>query len=75
MNTEDAWTLIGNIALNDLVTWLIGGKLDHIGIVTHKKSSDGKRPLIVHNIGGGQILEDCLLTYNITGHYRFIPNK
>ncbi len=23
MNTEDAWTLIGNIALNDLVTWLI----------------------------------------------------
>lgn len=23
MNTQDAWTLIGNIALNDLVTWLI----------------------------------------------------
>lgn len=23
MNTEDAWTLIGNIALNDLVTWLM----------------------------------------------------
>lgn len=59
----------------DLVTWLIGGKLDHIGIVTHKKSSDGKRPLIVHNVGGGQILEDCLLKYDITGHYRFIPNK
>jgi uncharacterized protein YijF (DUF1287 family) len=30
----------------DLVTWMIGDKLPHIGIVTHKKSADGKRNLI-----------------------------
>lgn len=55
----------------DLVTWIINGKLPHIGIVTHKKSADGKRNLIVHNVGAGQVLEDCLFRYEITGHYRF----
>ncbi|CAM3392729.1 DUF1287 domain-containing protein [Flavobacterium longum] len=55
----------------DLVTWMINGKLPHIGIVTHKKSADGKRNLIVHNVGSGQVLEDCLFTYPITGHYRY----
>lgn len=55
----------------DLVTWMIRGKLPHIGIVTHKKSADGKRNLIVHNVGSGQVLEDCLFTYPITGHYRY----
>lgn len=53
----------------DLVTWMINGKLPHIGIVTHKKSADGKRNLIVHNVGSGQVLEDCLFAYPITGHY------
>lgn len=55
----------------DLVTWMIGGKLPHIGIVTYRKSVDGKRNLIVHNVGGGQVLEDCLFRYEIKGHYRF----
>jgi len=55
----------------DLVTWMIGGKLPHIGIVTHRKSADGKRNLIVHNVGAGQVLEDCLFAYKITGHYRY----
>lgn len=55
----------------EMVTWMIGGKLPHIGIVTHKKSSDGKRPLLVHNVGGGQVLEDCLFSYEIVGHYLF----
>lgn len=57
----------------DLVTWMIGGKLPHIGIVTNRKSSDGKRGLIVHNVGAGQVLEDCLFKYEITGHYRYEP--
>jgi uncharacterized protein YijF (DUF1287 family) len=39
---------------------MIGGKLPHIGIVTNKKSTDRKRNLIVHNVGAGQVLEDCL---------------
>ncbi len=55
----------------DIVCWNLGGAITHIGIVVHKKSKDGKRNLIVHNIGGGQVLEDCLFTYKIIGHYRF----
>lgn len=55
----------------DLVTWMINGKLPHIGIVTTPKSADGKRHLIVHNVGGGQVLADCLFSYPISGHYRY----
>ena len=55
----------------EIVTWMINGKLPHIGIVTHKKSLDGKRPMIVHNVGGGQVLEDCLFDFKIVGHYKY----
>ncbi|PBI84223.1 hypothetical protein BSF41_43220 [Flavobacterium sp. ACN2] len=55
----------------ELVTWTINNKLPHIGIVTNKKSADGKRNLIVHNVGGGQVLEDCLFKYKIVGHYKY----
>lgn len=55
----------------DIVTWDLGGGITHIGIVTDRMSSDGKRPLIVHNIGRGQVLEDCLFSFKITGHYRY----
>lgn len=55
----------------ELVTWRINDKLPHIGIVTSKKSKDGKRNLIVHNVGGGQVLEDCLFEYTIVGHYKY----
>ncbi|WP_286968689.1 DUF1287 domain-containing protein [Flavobacterium sp. UBA4854] len=55
----------------ELVTWMINDKLPHIGIVTNKKSADGKRNLIVHNVGSGQILEDCLFEYKIVGHFKY----
>lgn len=55
----------------ELVTWMINDKLPHIGIITNKKSEDGKRNLIVHNVGDGQVLEDCLFEYKIVGHYSF----
>lgn len=55
----------------ELVTWMINDKLPHIGIITNKKSSDGKRNLIVHNVGGGQVLEDCLFEYKIVGHFKY----
>ncbi|MET0946225.1 MAG: DUF1287 domain-containing protein, partial [Flavobacterium sp.] len=42
-----------------------------IGIVTSKKSKDGQRNLIVHNVGAGQVLEDCLFEYKIVGHYNY----
>lgn len=52
-----------------IVTWMINDKLPHIGIVTNLLSKDGKRRLIVHNVGGGQVLEDCLFKYTIVGHF------
>ncbi len=55
----------------ELVTWMIAGNMPHIGIVTNRLSIDGKRRLIVHNVGNGQVLEDCLFRYKITGHYKF----
>ncbi|MEX0287828.1 MAG: DUF1287 domain-containing protein, partial [Flavobacteriaceae bacterium] len=27
--------------------------------------------LIVHNIGAGQVLEDCLFDFKIIGHYSY----
>ena len=55
----------------DIVCWNLSGGLTHIGIVVDKKSTDGKRNLIVHNIGAGQVLADCLFDFKIIGHYRY----
>lgn len=55
----------------DIVCWNLSGAITHIGIVTHQKSEDNQRHLIVHNIGGGQVAEDALFTYTIIGHYRY----
>lgn len=55
----------------DIVCWNLGGGLTHIGIVSNRKSADGQRYLIVHNIGAGQVLEDCLFNYKIIGHYQY----
>lgn len=58
----------------DIVTWDLSSGVPHIGIVIDKKSEDGLRNLIVHNIGAGQEISDCLFQFKITGHYRFEPN-
>jgi uncharacterized protein YijF (DUF1287 family) len=55
----------------DIVTWDLGNGVTHIGIVVNKKSGDQNRWMIVHNIGSGQVLADCLFQYVITGHYRY----
>ena len=57
----------------DLVTWTVGGNRPHIGIVTSRRSLFGGRPLIVHNIGWGPVIEDMLFDFPITGHYRYHP--
>ncbi|RZF94239.1 DUF1287 domain-containing protein [Pseudoalteromonas sp. CO302Y] len=67
--SEDA----SNYKGGDIVTWMLPGNLPHIGIVTDELSRDKKRPLIVHNIGAGPVLEDMLFSYKITGHYRYKP--
>ena len=55
----------------DIVCWSLGGAITHIGIIVNKKSDDGKRNLVVHNIGSGQVLADCLFDFKIIGHYRY----
>lgn len=57
----------------DLLTWMLPGNLPHIGVVSDRRSADGKRPLIIHNIGVGVQEEDALNVAPLTGHYRFIP--
>ena len=56
----------------DIVSWMLPGNNPHIGIVTNEMSADGKRPLIVHNIGLGPKKDDMLFLFEITGHYRYL---
>ena len=56
----------------DIVTWRLPGNLTHIGIVSDKQSWGGV-PLIIHNIGEGAREEHILVSYPITGHYRWQP--
>jgi uncharacterized protein YijF (DUF1287 family) len=55
----------------DIVCWNLSGNISHIGLVINKRSADNKRFLIVHNIGRGQEISDCLFAYKIIGHYQY----
>lgn len=55
----------------DIVSWNLGNSITHIGIVSNIKSDRSNNYLIVHNIGAGQVLEDCLFNWKIIGHYRY----
>ncbi len=58
----------------DLVTWMVGPGLPHIGIVVDRPSkADPRRKMIVHNIANGPEMEDVLFRFPITGHYRYTP--
>lgn len=61
----------GDYRPGDIVSQMLPGNLPHIAIVADARSSDGARPLVVHNIGAGARLEDVLFAYPITGHYRY----
>lgn len=59
----------------DIVAWNLGNRnamtgVTHIGIITNRKTADGRRYLVAHNIGRGNVLEDMLFDYTIIGHYR-----
>lgn len=61
-----------NYKPGDLVTWMVGPNLPHIGVVVNKPSkADPNRLMIVHNIARGPQLEDILFAFPITGHYRY----
>ena len=55
----------------DIVSWILSGNLPHIGIVIDSNAEGGSKPLIVHNIGSGPVVEDILFEFEITGHYRY----
>lgn len=54
----------------DIVTCTVPPNLPHVMIVSDRKTADGQRPLVLHNIGRGTQEEDVLFTYPLTGHYR-----
>ncbi|MFP9115285.1 DUF1287 domain-containing protein [Flavobacterium sp. RHBU_3] len=54
----------------DIVTWRLANGRPHIGIVVDKKGDEGRYKM-VYNIGYGQVMEDCLFSYTINGHYRY----
>lgn len=57
----------------DIVTYYIPEAVfskDHIAIVTDKRGTSGNY-MIVHNIGLGPKLDDDLMSWKITGHYRY----
>lgn len=58
----------------DLVTWDLGRNVPHIGIVVDRKAASGHY-MIVHNIGQGPRMEDVLLSWKTTGHYRYFGPK
>ncbi len=62
--TYDGWEA------GDIFTSLVGGNLPHIGIVSDKRTAEG-RPLVIHNIGGGAREEDNLYAHRLTGRYRW----
>ncbi|MEL7148949.1 MAG: DUF1287 domain-containing protein, partial [Bacteroidota bacterium] len=55
----------------DIVAWNLGGATTHIGVVSNRKVPGTDRYYIVHNIGFGQELSDCLYSYKIIGHYAY----
>ncbi len=59
----------------DIVAWRLQNGRTHIGMVVNRLSNDGERYLIVHNIGSGQVLEDCLFSFDVIGHYYFEGRK
>ena len=61
-----------NYLPGDVVAWDLGGGTTHIGVVVNKKSLFSDNYMIVHNIGAGQNIDDCLFDFKIIGHYRFL---
>jgi hypothetical protein len=63
----------GALAPGDLVTQTIGGRLPHISVVSDRQVRGSKRPLVIHNIGGGAEYADILDRFPVTGRFRYLP--
>ena len=63
-------TKASDYSAGDIVAWKLPNGLLHIGVVIDQKSRNGV-PLVVHNIGGGQVAENVLFAWDIIGHYSY----
>ena len=54
----------------DVVSWELENHSPHIGLVVDAVADGTPNYLIVHNIGAGARIEDVLMAWKITGHYR-----
>lgn len=64
--------------IGDVVAWRLpfgenGQAASHIGIVVPGPGAKKTEKWVVHNIGRGPEWEDELFSYEIVGHYRFVP--
>ncbi len=56
----------------DVVAWDLDDKgMTHIGLVSNIWNENTKRYSIIHNIGGGAIINDRVFDWKIIGHYRY----
>jgi len=61
-----------NYKPGDVVAWDLDGRgMTHIGLVSNIWNNQSGRYSIIHNIGGGTILEDRIFDWKISGHYRY----
>lgn len=61
----------GTYLPGDIVTSLLPGNLPHLMMVTDLPGAEA--PMVIHNIGAGTRVENRLLEFGITGHYRLTP--
>lgn len=62
----------GDFQPGDIVSWDLNGRgMTHIGLISNVRNRRSGRYMIVHNIGAGTQIEDRLLDWKITGHYRY----
>lgn len=81
--TRHGKSLTTSIEKEDLGQWQPGdivvfdlygrGKPTHIGIISDRKSPDG-RPLVCHHFPPLPSEEDCLDIWKVIGHYRYLPD-
>lgn len=55
----------------DVVSWDFGSGKTHIGLVSNRRSSEKENFLIIHNVGMGTQIQECLFSWPIIGHYRY----
>lgn len=61
-----------NYQPGDIISWDLNGKgMTHIGLVSDVFNESTGRYLIIHNVGGGARMEDCIFNWEVTGHFRY----